>query len=43
MRAALAKFSIEPDPMTPQAFQAFLASEVKKYAQIVKAAGIKAQ
>jgi tripartite-type tricarboxylate transporter receptor subunit TctC len=40
LRAALAKFAIEPDPITPEAFSAFIASEVKKYADVVKAVGI---
>jgi tripartite-type tricarboxylate transporter receptor subunit TctC len=40
MRAAMAKFSTVPAPMTAEAFSAFFAGEVKKYADLVTAVGI---
>jgi tripartite-type tricarboxylate transporter receptor subunit TctC len=41
MRASLAKFALEPDVRSPQEFGALLASEVKRWAEVVEAAGIK--
>jgi tripartite-type tricarboxylate transporter receptor subunit TctC len=41
MQARLTKVGLEPTPMPPQAFAAFLASETQRWAAIVKQAGIK--
>jgi tripartite-type tricarboxylate transporter receptor subunit TctC len=43
MRASLARFALTPSPKSPQQFGAFLASEVKHWADVVEKAGIKAQ
>jgi tripartite-type tricarboxylate transporter receptor subunit TctC len=41
MRASLARFAMEPEIKTPQEFSAFIGAEVKKWAGVVNAAGIK--
>ena len=43
MKKALANFRIEPRPGTPQDFANFIASEAKKWADVINAAGIKAE
>jgi len=42
MQASLARFRVEPKPGTPQDFGSFIASESKKWAGVIQAAGIKA-
>ncbi len=42
MRATLAKLGFEPQSMTPQEFEAFLAVERQKWPPLVRAAGLKA-
>jgi tripartite-type tricarboxylate transporter receptor subunit TctC len=42
MQASLAKFRVEARPGSPQEFGAFIASESKKWAGVIQAAGIKA-
>jgi tripartite-type tricarboxylate transporter receptor subunit TctC len=41
MRATLAKLAVEPLSMTPQAFEAFLVVERRKWPPLVSAAGLK--
>ena len=41
MQASLEKIGLEPTPMSPQEFAAFIAAETQKWAAVVKAAGIK--
>jgi hypothetical protein len=43
MKASLAKFRVEPQPGTPADFAAFIASESKKWAGVIAAAGIKVE
>ena len=43
MKASLAKFRVEPRPGTPADFAAFIASESKKWAGVIAAAGIKVE
>ena len=42
LKASLAKFNVEANIMSPQAFATFLAAEAEKWGGIVKATGIKA-
>jgi tripartite-type tricarboxylate transporter receptor subunit TctC len=41
LKARLASFQVEPKPGSPADFAAFIASESKKWAEVIKAAGIK--
>jgi tripartite-type tricarboxylate transporter receptor subunit TctC len=41
VRAALLKRGLDPIPSTPERFAEFIRSEIAKYAEIVKDAGIK--
>jgi tripartite-type tricarboxylate transporter receptor subunit TctC len=41
MKRSLARFRVEPKPGTPQDFATFIASESKKWAGVIAAAGIK--
>jgi tripartite-type tricarboxylate transporter receptor subunit TctC len=41
MKARLARFQVEPKPGSPADFAAFIAAEAKKWADVIKAAGIK--
>jgi tripartite-type tricarboxylate transporter receptor subunit TctC len=43
MKASLARFRVEPMAGTPQDFAAFIASEAKKWAGVISAAGIKVE
>lgn len=43
MRASLARFSADPKIVTPQQFTIFLAEEIRRWAELVSAAGIKAE
>ena len=43
MKASLAKFRVEPRPGSPEDFAAFIASEAKKWADVIQAAGIKVE
>jgi tripartite-type tricarboxylate transporter receptor subunit TctC len=43
MKRSLARFRVEPKPGTPQDFATFIASESKKWAGVIAAAGIKVQ
>jgi tripartite-type tricarboxylate transporter receptor subunit TctC len=43
VKEKLAVLGAEPMPMSPAAFDAFIRSETARMAEIVKAAGIKAQ
>jgi tripartite-type tricarboxylate transporter receptor subunit TctC len=43
MKKSLARFRVEPRPGTPQNFAAFIASESKKWAGVITAAGIKVE
>jgi tripartite-type tricarboxylate transporter receptor subunit TctC len=43
MKAALARFRVEPRPGSAQDFAAFIASESKKWADVITAAGIKVE
>ena len=43
MKKSLARFRVEPKPGTPQDFAAFIASESKKWAGVIAAAGITVQ
>jgi tripartite-type tricarboxylate transporter receptor subunit TctC len=43
MKKSLARFRVEPRPGTPQAFAAFIASESKKWANVIASAGIKVE
>jgi tripartite-type tricarboxylate transporter receptor subunit TctC len=41
MKARLGRFQVEPKPGSPSDFAAFIASEAKKWADVINAAGIK--
>src|SRR5262245_23517641 len=41
MKERLAQFQVEPQPGSPQDFGTFIASEAKKWASVIQAAGIK--
>lgn len=43
MKASLARFRVEPKPGSPRDFAAFIASESKKWAGVISAAGIKVE
>ncbi|SRR6266545_704431 len=43
MKVRLAQFQVEPQPGSPQDFAAFIASEAKKWAAVIQAAGIKVE
>ena len=43
MKKSLARFRVEPRPGTPQDFGEFIASESKKWADVISAAGIKVE
>jgi tripartite-type tricarboxylate transporter receptor subunit TctC len=43
MKQSLAKFNVEPNIASPQEFSTFLAAEARKWADIVKATGIKVE
>jgi len=43
MKRSLAKFNVEPNIASPQEFGTFLAAEARKWADIVKATGIKVE
>jgi tripartite-type tricarboxylate transporter receptor subunit TctC len=43
MKKSLARFRVEPKPGTPRDFASFIASESKKWAGVIAAAGIKVQ
>jgi tripartite-type tricarboxylate transporter receptor subunit TctC len=43
MKKSLARFRVEPRPGTPQNFAAFIASESKKWADVISSAGIKVE
>jgi tripartite-type tricarboxylate transporter receptor subunit TctC len=43
MQASLATFKVEPKPGSPEDFAQFLAAEVKKWAGVIRAAGIKVE
>jgi tripartite-type tricarboxylate transporter receptor subunit TctC len=43
IKAALANLGLEPKPLSPQAFAAFVAAEAAKWAEVVKANGIKVE